>query len=379
MNDERINITEEQEDERMICEHCAAIIESENDSYYVDDEIICEDCYYNRTYECDCCGERHFGERIVSDWNYTLCVDCYDDNYCRCERCDSIVCMDDVFSYEGEYLCSDCYDEVRRNDCIRDYYYKPAPCFHGHSNIGRYYGVELEVSGAGEDNDNASELLNLFNHEGDDERMYIKHDGSLDDGFEIVSHPMTLEFHKDCADWKSLMIKALDMGYRSHQTSCCGLHVHVSRKAFGRDREQQDFTIAKLLLFFELHWNELYKFSRRSQRGIDQWAKRYGYEKTAQEIFEKKYNCDRYMAVNLRPTDTVEFRIFRGTLKYNTFIATLQLVDELVSVASFYSEEEIQNISWSEWVATFQEPELIQYLKERRLYVNDMNDCEEEL
>ena len=85
------------------------------------------------------------------------------------------------------------------------------------------------------------------------------------------------------------------------------------------------------------------------------------------------------MAVNLRPTDTVEFRIFRGTLKYNTFIATLQLVDELVSVASFYSEEEIQNISWSEWVATFQEPELIQYLKERRLYVNDMNDCEEEL
>jgi len=30
--------------------------------------------------------------------------------------------------------------------------------------------------------------------------------------------------------------------------------------------------------------------------------------------------------VNITNADTIEFRIFRGTLKYNTLIATLQMV-----------------------------------------------------
>ena len=35
------------------------------------------------------------------------------------------------------------------------------------------------------------------------------------------------------------------------------------------------------------------------------------------------------------------------------------------------SEEEIGQQSWGDFVQTITEPELIQYLKERRLYVND--------
>lgn len=41
--------------------------------------------------------------------------------------------------------------------------------------------------------------------------------------------------------------------------------------------------------------------------------------------------------VNLLNYDTVEFRIFRGTLKLNTIFATLQLVDRLCDVATFLS------------------------------------------
>ena len=43
----------------------------------------------------------------------------------------------------------------------------------------------------------------------------------------------------------------------------CGLHVHVSRLAFGETEEQQDTAIARVLYFFEKHWEELLKFSRR--------------------------------------------------------------------------------------------------------------------
>ena len=73
----------------------------------------------------------------------------------------------------------------------------------------------------------------------------------------------------------------------------------------------------------------------------------------------------------MAPQNTIEFRIFRGTLKLNTFIATLQLVDRICDVALYLSDEELANLSWSGFAAGCTQPELIRYLKERRLYVNE--------
>ncbi len=39
----------------------------------------------------------------------------------------------------------------------------------------------------------------------------------------------------------------------------------------------------------------------------------------------KSFINGRYTCVNLTNEDTVEIRIFRGTLKYNTLAATIQL------------------------------------------------------
>ena len=76
---------------------------------------------------------------------------------------------------------------------------------------------------------------------------------------------------------------------------------------------------------------------------------------------------------------TIEFRLFRGTLKYNTFIAALQLVNTICDVALVHTEDAIANMSWSEFVETINAPELIQYLKERKLYVNEETNTEEEI
>ena len=86
-----------------------------------------------------------------------------------------------------------------------------------------------------------------------------------------------------------------------------------------------------------------------------------------------------YVAVNLNNYHTIEFRLFRGTLKYNTFIATLQMVNHICDAAISLSEEGIDAMSWSEFVSSIREPELIQYLKERRLYVNEMVTESEEM
>ena len=114
---------------------------------------------------------------------------------------------------------------------------------------------------------------------------------------------------------------------------------------------------------------------------MNRWAARYGFEKTGREILDKakKGNLGRYAAVNLMNYMTIEFRLFRGTLKYNTFIAALELVDAICDLAINLSDEGMSKMSWSEFVDTITEPELIQYLKERRLYVNEEIETQEEM
>lgn len=83
--------------------------------------------------------------------------------------------------------------------------------------------------------------------------------------------------------------------------------------------------------------------------------------------------------MNLQNYSTIEFRMFRGTLKYNTLIATLQFVDKLCDTAVRLSDEPLKALAWTTFVSEIREKELVQYLKERRLYVNEPVDEGEEL
>ena len=95
-----------------------------------------------------------------------------------------------------------------------------------------------------------------------------------------------------------------------------------------------------------------------------------------------KKGCNgRYSCINLQNWNTVEFRMFRGTLKVNTIIATLELVDLICQYALTFDDEEIAKVSWTEFVEGIDEefyPELIIYLKERRLYINEPIETIEE-
>ena len=97
----------------------------------------------------------------------------------------------------------------------------------------------------------------------------------------------------------------------------------------------------------EKHWNELLKFSRRTNRQLERWAARYGYKDTPKEMMDhaKSYHYGRYTCVNLTNEDTVEIRIFRGTLKYNTLAATIQLTDRLCDVVTCLNDEELRALS----------------------------------
>ena len=197
---------------------------------------------------------------------------------------------------------------------------------------------------------------------------------------ELVTHPMSLDYHKNY-QWEEIMKKAISLGYRSHQTSTCGLHIHVNRSCLGETHDEQEDVISRILFFVETHWAELLRFSRRSEYSMNRWAARYGYEKSGREILDKakKGNNGRYAAVNLMNWATIEFRLFRGTLKYNTLIAAIELVNEICDLAIRLTDEGIEKMSWSEFVEGIGAPELIEYLKERRLYINEDTSTEEDL
>ena len=370
--------------EILTCSICGCKIENK-DVFEVEDEYLCEECYYEDSFRCEYCGDRFLVENRFGDDDIGLCEHCFNEHYYTCTRCDRLLYSDDVYWDGDEPYCESCYEDDNDNDeyYIHSYSYKPTPrfCKCHHEKRIRYYGVELEIDKGGCEEDYAEQLYDIANRY--DDVLYIKSDGSLNDGMELVSHPCSLEYHRNKFPWEDVMHKAIHLGYRSHNTTSCGLHVHIGSEQLGTSIEYQEEVISRILFFFESHWNELFKFSRRSEYTVERWAARQGYSDRPKDILEKakKSSKGRYSCVNVTNYSTVEIRMFRGTLKYNTFIATLELVDSICENAVRLSDEEMHKQSWNDFVMSLDPDyeELVQYLKERRLYVNEPIMIEEEV
>lgn len=162
-----------------------------------------------------------------------------EEYYYRCDCCSRIIRSSYIYWRNDSPYCENCYDDF--NDEIEDHDYKPEPIFYGKGN--RYLGVELEVDHGGKDDENAVSIKEVGNYH--DEHIYIKSDSSLGDGFEIVSHPMTLGYHMNEMDWEGVLNDAVRLGYCSHQTSTCGLHIHV--KQCGNKELNKDYLDAYII------------------------------------------------------------------------------------------------------------------------------------
>lgn len=174
---------------------------------------------------CDCCGKAVLPELLQRDSKYQICHACYRKSYTRCVSCQSMIHVEDAFHANAQTYCFVCYSDLFQ--CIHPHDYKPAPVFYGAT--PRFFGVELEIDEGGHSDENARILLESANT--DAEYIYIKTDASLRDGLEIVSHPMTLEFHLQRFDWTKLMKTAEQLGYHADDADTCGLHIHVNRAA----------------------------------------------------------------------------------------------------------------------------------------------------
>ena len=221
--------------EMYVCDHCGERHPLE-EMIAVSGDYLCQSCADELTIRCDECGRYIYLDDDEGDDTHSLCRDCMERYYTHCDRCGVLIRNGDVYRHDDDCLCRDCYDDICESSPIHEYDYVPELVFHGKGL--RKFGVELEIDEGGKDWDNAKCILDIANESATN--LYIKSDGSLDDGLELVTHPMTLEYHLHEMPWEKVLEEAKRLDYRSHSTNTCGLHVHISRMAFGCTYETQE-------------------------------------------------------------------------------------------------------------------------------------------
>ena len=277
--------------------------------------------------------------------------DKFGGEYFECNDCDILNIMDSSHNVRDDYRVCDC--------CVENYYYSERNQYYdddeddedddsGYCNIGGRHSskhklghiassfdsrkprvllgleLEMEISRDMDMDDKAADLLNAIGHIDGSKYCLIEEDGSIGHGFEMVTGYTGLDIHKRQLSF----FKNRFVGAKSHNTTTCGLHVHVCKS---------DMTMlhaAKMILFINDEKNRsLVKAIAR--RDSSSWAKVHdkqndkywlrdamGYDNKAAKL--RHLNSDRYEALNFQNEKTVEFRIFKGTLKYSTIMACLE-------------------------------------------------------
>lgn len=305
------------------------------DMVYQDDAMYCQSCFDDLFVECYGCNEIiPVSDAMYSDLTRNhYCSDCYDDRFCSCNGCGTEIPRDDACYNEegGEEYCVDCYD---KNDSrnIRDCGYKHNFSFYPEKRDKTlYFGVELEIETEGRLA--LAEIL-VDCDMGHNSLYVMKSDGSLNNGFEIVTAPCTLEYHKEQFHWQELTRLCLDHGARAHKTTTCGLHIHFDRSYF-------TFTeLVRLSMFVQINKSFIELIARRRDNQYGKFkndlnnVRKIEYNrdynnKKCNYFSEYTTNQDRYECLNFQNYDTVEFRIPKSTLKYTTILATIEFLHSL--------------------------------------------------
>lgn len=226
-----------------------------------------------------------------------------------------------------------------------------------------FLGAEIEVDKGGEDDDNAKYVIDNL------ENCYVVHDGSLRDGFEIVTHPATLDYHKQM-NYIEVFKELVNRNYKSHDTTTCGLHIHFNRDYLSTNKTIQDLCITKILFLLEKYSDNVERIARRSSNKYSNKIKREKEDDSLLDLLYKAkcggvYNSVKYNSVNLLHGKTVELRMFKGTLKYETYMATLEFVKNLVDISKQIPLEDIQQVTFEEIIDINPTEYLIEYLRKR--------------
>ena len=193
----------------------------------------CECCHDCGNQYCTCCGTCG---RDRDSGDCECCSECGSSENHYCSDCDGYTCNDSCDCNSGPILSyGHNPDEVEfrsHNDTIE------LRCYSGDypdaPDDMPYLGLEIECEAA---HCNAGDVAKMWQDSG---LGWSSYDGSLSDGAECKTHPSTYAYLRD-SNLASTLTKMGDLGARAWGYSSCGLHIHISRKAFASKSHQWRF------------------------------------------------------------------------------------------------------------------------------------------
>lgn len=338
--DEMFNEWFPDSDEVFLCEDCN-YLEWDNDGHWA----------YDDNHICDCC---------IQD-NYT-----YSDNQCTyISNEDWEEEQEREQEEEDDSVIGDYHSSKRRLERI--------PSSFDTRKTRVLMGLELEMEvRSGDREDHAVALLDAVGVHKGYRYACLEHDGSLNNGFEMVTGWTGLDVHREQLQRFTQPIR----GLKSHDTSTCGLHVHICK------RDMTLFHAVKMVLFINDSGNQrlIRTLARRDSSRYSQVKNKkasYDWIKNAKQYSDggkgrvlQMLNNDRYEALNFQNERTVEFRLFKGTLRYETILACLEFTYATWFFCRDTGTNELTTPNFLEFISR---PENLEDTKYLRQYLMEKN------
>jgi len=310
------------------------LYESIKDAYTTVKRLIRSDISVN--------AERHCPSRAFSlERHFSSLYTAIAEHYIECNDCGDTSCQNDSIYVAGydNYVGSCCSDNYRYHESHDEYYHDDdypydddedydddgyhngvygydydvteqlSPIYHG--NEKRLLATEIEVERRNDCSSNIAEMVSTTMNN----FALCKHDGSLNNGFEIVTAPATISALKE--GWTKFCEANYSDQLSSWHTGTCGMHIHVDRTSL------TPLEIGKLLVFVNGKANS--KFMEAiAGRDSRQWsAKKY------KGIKDALQRSDKYEALATHKPKTIEFRVFRGNIAKQGIMRNIEFVDAL--------------------------------------------------
>lgn len=185
------------------------------------------------------------------------------------------------------------------------------------------FGTEVETAGHDENSRYVYPFRDIW---------HLERDASIP-SFEMISQPMSWQFIKENKDrFESMFTDLMSHDQHSHDTSSCGLHIHVSRRAFKSDK-----AILRTIAIVNGLQKNMELFARRKNSHYYEYSpimQNFNYGYLRDDVDHTGHCCSVNTANCDADKNTIEFRIFRGTLNVTTYLATIEIVKNIVEVAN---------------------------------------------
>lgn len=414
------------------CSICSTMV-PKDDIKQLGNREVCAKCHKRHAYTCPDCGKevlrdetnrvrrliREEGEdralrlrtRSSLRWDneYRVCHSCLSEHYSTCRGCHTTMHNDDMIEDE---LAAPHDDGNRpefqrtlrgiasREDDVRErgrYEYEtprrgprycPA-CFYNATGIRNYnfvpkfkkymmsheqdapgtifVGLEIEVE---DRNRRSRETHADIAHKIMAELpfTYCMHDGSLECGFEIATMPLSWNWLRNNEAKLKPIFDLRNDGFRSYDTTSCGMHVHLSKDSF------KNLHLYKFLRFFYDNPQFIMFVSQRSRVSkLQRWASLESKESLKFKARQKRQKEHKYTAINLMHKDSVEIRVFRGTLNPISFFKNVEFCK---AVMDFTRSHGLKDITVESFVHFLEEshhlyPRLFSFFRDHKFFLGE--------